>query len=385
MRHRWIPCVALALACATSEPEPAQVTLPADPTREGMAEVVAALQIALPLALDPKAFEAPENQQALAGAVARLESVADVLERHGLTRDAAFAFYSHSLAQDARTIDIALRAGRHDEARYFVNELVDTCVACHGRLPGPSASALGRSLYDAVDADHLPRSERIRLRLATRQFEGALEDLEDLLRDDMVAPGQADLGGFLEDYLRTTIRVRTDPERALRTLSDWQATRPLAPYLDDLVSTWIVSLRALSADDVPDEPLAAARRFTREARLLRRFATDRRSLVYDLAVSGLLHRTLSNDQFQGVGRAEALMLLGLAELHATHMDWPAAPDAYLEAAIRQAPGSVPAREAFLILEEETVAGYTGSGGTHLPDAVEKWLDELRELAGFTGG
>lgn len=381
MRRLPIAILILLMACATPEPTPVSRTT--DPTRASMAEVVAALQVALPLALDEEAFNAPENQQALTAALERLRTVADALERHGLERDASFAFYSHSLAQDAAEISVRLREGRSEEARYFLNELVDTCVGCHSRLPGPSSSELGRTLYDAVDADHLPRTERIRLRIATRQFDEALADIEDLLRDDMVHPAQVDLGGFLEDYLRLAIRVRTNPQRAIGVLSDWQAKRDLPAYLDDLVSTWLVSLGELSSFDSPGNELAMARDLTQRARLLRRFPSDRRSVVFDLAVSGLLHAGLAGNALQGPERAEAYYLLGLAELHAAHLEWPAAPESYLEAAIREAPGSDPAREAYLLLEEEIVAGHTGSGGTHLPEAVESWLSELAALAGLS--
>jgi hypothetical protein len=114
---------------------------------------------------------------------------------------------------------------------------------------------------------------------------------------------------------------------------------------------------------------------------LRRFPADRSSLVHDLVASGLLHRAVSAAGKPGADSAEAYYLLGVTELRIGTSRWLTEPEAYLEAAIRSAPGSTPARNAYLVLEESTLLGFTGSGGEHeLPPEVASWLAELRKLS-----
>ena len=79
--------------------------------------------------------------------------------------------------------------------------------------------------------------------------------------------------------------------------------------------------------------------------------------------------------------AEAYYLLGLAETRVRHSSWLAEAEFQLETAIRTDPASPWAKRAFALLEEETLAGYSGSGGLHLPDDVRAKLDELRGLVG----
>jgi hypothetical protein len=347
-----------------------------------MAEFVASLQVALPLAMDREAFHDETNRAELDAALARLQQGAVTLEGHGERQDAGFAHLSHSLARDAAEITWRLGHQRAEEARFLLTELVDHCVACHSRLPGPQASQLGRSLIESVDLDRLARDDRIRLEIATRQFGRALDDIEALFREELIHPTQLDLAGFLVDYLRVAVRVTGELPRAARFLDDWRAGQALPPYLDRLVATWVEALGRLDTRSPPGQELAVARSLAEEAAGLRRFPSDRRSLVHDLVVSSLLHRALARGDLPKTSEAEAYYLLGLAELYAEHTSWLAAPESYLEAAVRAAPGSPIAREAYLALEEDTLAGYSGSAGTYLPPAVETWLDELRGLAGL---
>jgi hypothetical protein len=77
--------------------------------------------------------------------------------------------------------------------------------------------------------------------------------------------------------------------------------------------------------------------------------------------------------------AEAYYLLGAVETRIGQSFWESPADFYLEMAIRMAPGSDSGRKAYAMLEEETVLGFTGSGGEHLPDEERARLDELHAL------
>ena len=349
-------------------------------TRATMAELVAALEVALPMSLSEEAFSAAENRDALDLALAQLSRSAGALEAHSKGRDAGFAHMSHALSRDAAEIEWRLGLGRSEEARFLLGELVNDCVTCHSRLPSATGSDLGRSLYDAVDTSALARSERVRLEIATRQFDLALTSLEELIADPTLSAAQLDLDGFLSDYLRVSIRVRADLARPRLTLDQWQRRTALPAYLDHLVTRWIEALDTLRVDAEPGTELDEARRIADQAGTLRRFPADRSTLVHDLVVSGLLHRALAGQTLRPHDNAEAYYLLGLSELRIAHSYWLAAPEAYLEAAIRAAPGSPFSLQAYLVLEEETIAGYTGSGGTQLPAAVASWLEDLRALA-----
>jgi hypothetical protein len=362
---------------AAAEPEEAKP----DPTRARMSELVEALRVALPLSLRAEDFAAEANRARLEQALRRLRDSATALSDHARGKDVGFTHLAGQLAGDAFEVHRRFQAGRTEEARFLLGELANDCVNCHSRLPYGQDSPLGRSLWSALDASALPLDQRVQLQVATRQFDAALDSYESLLASDLVTPAQLDLGGYLGDYLAIAIRVRGDLPRARRKLDAWRKRDDLPGYLGELAARWVDALGSLDTATKPGQEIARARQVLEAAASLRRFPADRAGLVHDLVASGLLHRAVSAAGEPTPDSAEAYYLLGVTEMRIDTSHWLTEPEAYLEAAIRAAPGSDAARRAFWVLEENTLLGYTGSGGEGaLPPEVASWLAELRRLA-----
>jgi hypothetical protein len=350
-------------------------------TQARMTELIEALRIALPLSLSDDDFSAPANQEKLERALRRLRDVAGSLAQHGQEEDVGFSHLSGTLAGDTAEIHRRFVAGRRDEARFLLGELSSDCVACHARLPYKRDSEIGRALWNTVDVGALPLDQRVRLQVATRQFGPALESYESLLRSDLIAPSQLDLGGYLSDYLAIAIRVRGDLARPRRQLDAWRQRPDVPAYLHDLAKLWIDALGRLDQPREEGQEVRDARDVLAQAKQLRRFPADRAGLVHDLVASGMLHRWVTRQGAPTASSADAYYLLGVTELRIGSSYWLTEPESYLEAAIRAAPGQPAAREAYIVLEEATWLGYTGAGSPdELPPEIAEWLDALRRLA-----
>jgi hypothetical protein len=357
-----------------------------EPVAVAMPEIAAALRVALPLSLSAERFAAPENQPAIEQALAALRRGAHELETHGRSLDESFAYLSRSLARDAEEIKRRFDEGRLDETRFLLGALVEDCVGCHSRLPSDADSTLGRSLFEGVDTARLTPLEQARLDVATRQFEAALERYEALLLAPGSNPAQLDLEGVPADYLTVAIRVREDLARARRTLDAFGARPDLPSYLATLVEQWIAACDALEGAIRSERPLAEADRVLTDADVLARYGRDRAGLVHQLVASSLLLRYVAARPERDADAAHAYFLLGVTELKSGRSWWLAEAESYLEAAIHTAPGSDWAKRAYVMLEEQTLASYSGSGGVHVPPEVRKRLHDLREVAvGKTGG
>jgi hypothetical protein len=350
-----------------------------------MAEIVAALRVALPLSLSAERFEDPANRPALDAALGALRAGAQQLESHGRSQDASFAYLSRSLAHDAEDIKRRFDAGRTGEARFLLGALVEDCVGCHSRLPSPEDSGLGADLYRQVDATALSPIERARLEVATRQFEAALERYEALLAAPDASPAELDVEGVIGDYLTVAIRVKQDLPRARATLAALSARADLPSYLATLVSSWVAACDALADALAAPEPLAEAVRVAEQGAALERFPRDRAALVHELVASSLLLRYVAAHRSPSLEGAKAYFLLGVAELASGRSAWLSAAQDYLETAIRMAPGSDWAKRAYVVLEEETLADYSGSGGVHVPPDVRQELRDLQRIAVGNGG
>jgi hypothetical protein len=344
-----------------------------------MGPIADALSRTLPLSLEPRQLADPAARAQYAASLDVLADSAARLERHGRSREASFAYLSRSLAHDARVARQRLENGQDAESQFVVRQLVQDCVACHSRLPDLDDSELGARLLAQLDPDELPLHERVRVQAATRQFDAALDGYEELFRDPEVSPAQLDLEGRLLEYLTITIRVKQDLRRPRWSL-ERMAQRPDVPdYLTQDLAAWYTTLDELAERPRIGNSGDRARALVQDAHLEETPAYDRRGYIYALMASSLLHQHLGATTLTEGELAEAYYLLGLAETRASRSLWLSEADVYLETSVRSSPGSPYAARAYDLLEQETLAGYTGSAGLQLPEDVAARLEELRSL------
>ncbi len=371
-RWRWLGC-ALALFAAESvraqspDPEAGRI----------MAEIVDALRVVLPLSLDEARFRDPANRAAADRALESLARSAKRLEAHAAGRELGFAQLSGSLARDSVEIRRRFEQGRADEARFLLQHLTETCVACHSRLPDDRMHDLGKRLTDETAIAALPREERVQFEVATRQFDRALATYESMFADPSASIAELDLSGSLENYLELCLRVQGNPGRAISNLERLAARKDLPDRLRPHVDAWIQSLKAL--EDAPDrDPIARARELV-DPVLEDSHVSGPSELVRLIAASGLLQRYVASTTDAPARVGEAYYLLGVVEARVGRSFWASQTEFFLETAIRLGPKQDYADEAFELLEEFLISGYTGSSGSHVPPDVVKRLEELEQL------
>jgi hypothetical protein len=340
-------------------------------------EIYEAIRFLLPLSLDEKRFSDPAQRQRILASLELLERSSERLESHGRELEAPFSHLSHSLAVQSRDILERYQEGYTREARFLILELTETCVACHSRLPS-ERDALRSQGFVAPDEAELPLDQRAKLEYATRQFDRALATYEALFASPEVSPNDLDLTGYIDDYLELCIRVRGDYARPKRTLTLFSKRRDLSPTLRSEVGHWIASLGELEKRKPDPDGVAEARALVERAQDTKYFRDERDALVYYVAASSILHRYVAG-RSDGEA-AEAYYLLGLIETKIGRSFWLSQAEAMLETSIRLAPGTPTAQRAFALLEDFLVAGYTGSGGTHVPPDIQAKLDELQKIA-----
>jgi tetratricopeptide (TPR) repeat protein len=345
-------------------------------TRDAMARIFAAMAYLLPLSLDAERFDDPEQADAIRSALGVLDGSASSLGQHGATDDVSFAHLSRSLAIDARDIRVRYEEGHQREARYLVQTLTETCVACHSRLPSSSAPRSDAFVREAERLD-LSLPERAKLAYATRQFDVAADLYEALVASQEFAANDLDLNGNLADYLELEIRVLRDLDGPAVVLERFRKRGDLSPALRDDLDAWIAALRRLSDRAPSGSPIADAKALIEAGE---QHPGEHSWLVEGLEASGVLHRALAVDGLDRSQRAEAYYLLGVIETRIGRSYWLSEAEAYLETAIRLAPGEPIAMQAYTLLDEFLVSGYSGSGGTHVPPDIQTKLERLRRLA-----
>ena len=311
------------------------------------------------------------------GALDNLAGNAERLKTHGSGRELGFAHLSDSLARDSLDIRKRFAEGRIDEARFLLRHLTGTCVACHSRLPDDRKHALGKYLTEEQALSALPREERAQFEVATRQFGRALATYESLFSDPDTSIAELDLSGDLENYLELCLRVQRDPDRAISTLEGLASRKDLPSRLQPHVETWIEALRSL--EDARDGDAIEQSRELVKPVLEDSRVSEKSELVRLIAASGLLHRYVVSTAGPPERVGEAYYLLGIIESRIGRSSWASQTEFFLETAIRMGPKERYADDAFALLEEFLVSGYTGSSGTHVPPDIVQRLEELDEL------
>jgi hypothetical protein len=361
-----------ALPARSEEPDPAE-------TRRIMHEVFGALQRVLPPSLDEQRFADPARRKEIQAALQTLAKNADRLSAHGSGSEPGFVFLSSSLAREANEIERRYAAGRFREARFELHEFTDNCVACHSRLPDERDADLSSRFMQESEIAALPLPEQAQLAMATRQFERALAAQETMLTSPGFDITSIDLLGYLDDYLEVAVRVKGDFERAARTLETFAKRPQVRTQLRHDVERWVADLRELAKRGRIDG-FEAGRRMTQEAEAAAAKHGQRALTVRYQAASGALQRFVASAPRGAPHAAEAYYWLGVIESRVGRSYWLSQTEPYLEAAIRLAPGQPIAKQAYGLLEEFVVGGYTGSSGEHVPPDVQTWLAELKRLA-----
>ena len=369
--------VAIVLACMSGLFATRSVSADdGDATRRAMAKMFESIRVLLPASVDSARFgdatRAPELRAALAGVSEAARAVAS----HTKAPHSGVRFLGRSLDREARRALQLYDSGQTDRSRFAVLQIAEYCAACHSRLPSDDA-ALSRNLLDSPAFARLETAERGRLEIATRQFEAGLASLEKVILDPETPT--ATLLDPITDHLVVSIRVKRDFARPRALLQKLVARKDLWSFVRLDLERWLASLDEVEERATSSASLEDAVAIVRESEALRRFPTDRQSLVHSVAASSILHRFIEAHPEQSPRVAKAYYLLGVAEMATGPNYWLALDRFYLETSIRMAPGAPTAIDAYALLEEETILAFTGSGGVNLPDDVRAWLDELRQL------
>ena len=207
-----------------------------------MHEFFQALTSVFPWSLDAQQFQAPEHRQRIQAALRALAQHAEQLETHGQDVPQSFGFLRRSLARSAHDAAERYAQGEYPQARFLLQGLTENCFACHSRLPNLQTFALGQRFLAATNVESLTVPQRLKLEVATRQFDTALTTGEALLRSPDITAADMWLMGVFEDYLKIIIRVRNDFPRAITVLTQFLERPDVPAVLRDQLLSWVNAL-----------------------------------------------------------------------------------------------------------------------------------------------
>jgi hypothetical protein len=277
-----------------------------------MQAIFQALTQVFPLIPDPQQFEAPAQRPRIQEALRLLAANTSALETHRQDVPLSFDFLRRSLARTAQDAAQRYEHGQYQQARFAFQQLTAQCFACHSRFTHPQPFDLGKRFLTALPLAQLPLRDRVRLAVATRQFDTAIETCETLFRSTTMSAAAIDVLGVFEDYLKIVLRVREDFARAIATFEQFLGRADVPPDLRERLRSWVEALTELQPQGLTGEALARARTLIEAEQRRNRFPADQLGLVHFVVASSLLHRYVDARAATTPALVEAYYLLGVA-------------------------------------------------------------------------
>lgn len=349
---------------------------------QGLSKTLAELMT--DLASDTR-FDAPANKKKIEGHAKTLANLAHDLNKKNINKpdlDPSVVILSQLFSDEAENAYQELKRGHRDYARDRLRSLTGYCIACHTRTQsGPQFA----DSHLNPTTDKLSTYEKAEFFAATRQFDKAFQEYQNIVEDEM-APTRRSLEWekSARAALAIAVRVKKDPNLALKIVDRIIASKNAPYYFKQNAREWQKSIQDWQ-NEVPRKAQteegfrSEAMRLLAEAHNLQKYPMDHSGDVAYLRASAAVHDWMQmaksgrnmNEAFLMAGICyEVLKPINLGELH----------EMYYEACIRQTPHTSTAELCYQRYEQSIHAGYTGSSGTNIPSGVKDKLSTLEALA-----
>ncbi|MCX6118295.1 MAG: hypothetical protein NT027_12190 [Proteobacteria bacterium] len=348
-------------------------------TRAIMAQIFSSLTRVLPKSMNMNDFNKQENRASISADLKQMSDSSSALIKHAKGYDRSFAFVAKSMARDLVDINRWYQNDSASEARYMLHQLSENCVSCHMKLPDPGHAPKMEQFFKDVSIANLSLGEKAKLQVALRQFDDAIKTWEEMFTT-LNRPGDIYAMDALTEYLKVVLRVKQDPDRAIKTLDLINARADVPKFMVREVASWKSSLKKLKPEiSKTGNELTRAAKILKSARQNMDYPMDRSSLVDYIVASTLLNKQLNTAKSKPNELSEAYYLLGTTESLIGRNAWLTQTDFYYESAIRSAPKTKFAALAYDALEQQIILEYSGSSGTSIPEDISSNLKELRNL------
>lgn len=330
-------------------------------------------------------FETPANKKKIEEHAKTLSKLAHDLNKKGMNKpdlDPSVVMLSQVFSDEADHAYQELKRGHRSYARDRLRSLSGYCIACHTRTQsGPQFSNLPLN----PTTEKLSTIEKGEFFTATRQFDRALQEFQGIVEDELApARGSIEWERAARYALAIAVRVKKDPNFALGIVDRIIASKNAPYFFKQNAHEWKKSIQdwmneATRKAQTEEGYRAEAMRLLTEAHKLQKYPMDRSGDVAYLRASAAIHEWMqlapsnknTNEAFLMAGICyEVLGPINLGELH----------EMYYEACVRQAPHTPTAEVCYQRYEQSIYAGYTGSGGTHLPSEIKSKVTNLESLA-----
>jgi tetratricopeptide (TPR) repeat protein len=349
---------------------------------QGMAKILEQL---MPYVFSRSEFHSNENQARVGSLINDYSRHVHVVDTHVgekiLGDDPMVKYNLDRLKQATEHAREAYKEGNIEYSRNVLAESVGACFSCHSTNQiGPEK---GFSTTHLSANFRIFPTEKADFYVATRQYDRAIDVLENVLKNPTQYEGQPhEQVSAIKKYLSLMVRVRKDPVRASETLEMFLSNGKLPFFVASDAEGWLGSLRKWKGErKTRQTDLSKAKALINQAKKLQSVGSYQAGYVENLRATGLLHDAIKVTQSKNE-KAEIYFLLGSSYDVISDLGVWDLPEVYYESCVRIVPNSTMAKRCFKSYERSIILGFSGSAGIFIPTSEKKKLADLKALAGL---
>jgi hypothetical protein len=376
---------AIFSACQSSKTTLAESPSNQPPTLAGsMQGYKESLSRLLPFIIDTTQFNHKENKEKIDTSISSLIELSKQVVHSPVVQhmDPSMRFISNAFSDDLRRAQESIAAGKREYARYTLMNVTAYCIECHTRTSsGPTFNT--PELEKTITS--LKKMERGEFLLATRQFDRAFLEFENVMKENIASGGNLfELDRAVRYALSISIKYQRDAKKSLEVAKIIESSDKAPFYLRQSAHQWSLAIQEWKKEKVqtsgkPEDILKRSESLVRLGKNAQAGFSDRGGDVYFLRALSELHQVLAvelNKEHLG----QALYLTGVSYEAVRDLSIWSLHEDYFESCIRQVPHSKWSERCYSKLEESIYFGYTGSAGVKLPFDIQLKLDQLQKLA-----
>lgn len=336
-----------------------------------------------PFVADPAAFSDPKNRDEIQKNLDSISSLQHIFPQKMAEQEPGLAAISTLFSDYLKDVQKAFKAGANGSfARNQIRTMTGFCLSCHTRV---STNQNFADLQNKVETSALTDFQKAEFYAATRQFDKASQAFDKIISETPAGEfGYIELGRAVREALSVTVRVKQDSKATLSLLEKLSKREDIPDFFRRYVTEWKRDVtqwtqeKKRPKDMSASELMAKARSLVDQATKRQLFPVDPSGDVNFLRATNFIHEALQKEP-KGKFRGEALYLLGSCyDALQDPLLW-ALDSLYFEACIREFPHTDISKKCYRRYASKLYFGYSGSGGTFVPEDEVKKLSDLRKL------
>ncbi len=333
------------------------------------------------------AFTDPKNAEEITRRLKNFVQLAKDSRHDPVLSKDNFKFSRDVLEKHLSETERIFRLGNKSYARWQMASTASVCMSCHTQMPAPSRGIQDFNKFEAHTSDF----DQAEFLFTTHAFDSAMELYDKVI--DGYPKNKADqtvVVTALERQLAYYSRVTRDSSAAIKKMKSHSQNTALPENVRTKIAAWVKQFQQWDKQTAPDPKKATAEQVLAYARknietqwTSQGIDAGNPSLITYLRVSGILYEFLKNNQ-RSTATPEILYWLSICDRSINNTFFYSLADLYLRECMIRYPSSPIAKKCYQEYEAEMILGYTGSGGTHLPDEVKAELLNLKKHVDSAG-